>query len=164
MATNTIPRDDNQVPFQNIDSFGVVVKVPTAAFTGGTANTRGNDGGTLDPLPLFTVTGDVLVRIYGVVTVALTNATATVSVGVTDNVAGLLPVTTGTDMVANEIWNDATPTEVGVGLLSNVLGPYLVVNGLDINEYVATADVTAGDIYYVCLWRPMSRDGLVTAA
>ena len=162
--TNTIPRDDNGNPFSNIDSFAVVTKVPSLAFTGGTANTRGDDAGTLDPLPLFTVTGDVLVRIYGVVTVTLTNATATVSVGVTGNVGGLLPVTTGTDMVANEIWNDATPTEVGAGLLSSVLGPYLVVNGLDINEYVATADVTAGDIYYVCLWRPMSRDGNVVAA
>lgn len=156
-------RDDNNIPFTALDSLNVARAAP-AAFTGGTADTRGNDGGTKDPLTLFTVTGDVLVRIFGVCTTALTGATATVSVGVAGNVGGLLPVTTGTDLAANEIWNDVTPTEVGVGVLSNVLGPYLVINGLDIAEYVATANVTAGQIYYICLWRPISADGSVVAA
>lgn len=156
-------KDSNREAYNSIDSFSVV-KASPAAFTGGTANTRGNDGGTSDPFTLFTVTGDVLVRIFGVCTTALTGATATVSVGVAGNVGGLLPVTTGTDFAVNEIWNDATPTEVGVGVLSNVLGPYLVVNGLDIAEYVATANVTAGQIYYICLWRPLSQDGNVVAA
>lgn len=152
---------DKLVP-QGIDQFRVAVARPSA-FDGATANARGNDGGTSDPLTLFTVTGDVLVRLYGVCTTLLAGSTATVSVGVTGNVGGLLPVTTATDLVAAEIWNDATPTEVGVGLLSNVLGPYIVENGIDIAEYVATADVTSGNIYYVCLWRPITPDGNVVA-
>ena len=135
-----------------------------SAFTGATPNTRGDDGGTSDPIKLFTVTGDVLVRIFGVCTTAPTGATATVSVGVAGNVGGLLPVTTATDLVANEIWNDTTPTEVGAGLLSGVLGPYIIVEGLDINEYVATADVATGQIYYVCFWRKISADGNVVGS
>ena len=132
-----------------------------AAFTGATANTRGDKDGTKATMKIFDVTGDVLVRIFGVCTTAPTGATGTVEVGVTGNTAGLLPLTTATDLAANEIWNDATPTEVGAGLLSNILGPYLVVNGLDINEKVATADLTAGQIYYVCFWRPLTADSKV---
>ena len=163
MATTTIPQDDNGRPFENIDSFGVVISRPSA-FTGATVDTRGNDGGTNDPFNLFTITGDVLVRIYGVCTVALAGATATVSVGVTGNTAGLIALATATDFVLNEHYNDATPTSVGVALLSDVLGPYIVVNGLDIQEFVGTANITSGNLYYVCLWRPLSRDGSVVAA
>lgn len=130
------------------------------AFAGGTANKRGNDGGTKDPQPLFTVTGDVLVRIWGVCTVDLAGATATLSVGVTGAVAGLIALTTATDIDASEIWNDATPA-AGVELLSNVLGPYIIEDGNDIIETVATANITSGQVYYICLWMPLSLDGNV---
>lgn len=161
MATNTIPRDDNGIPFAGIDHFGVV-KASPAAFTGGTVNTRGDDGGTSDPLTLFTVTGDVLVRIWGVCTTDLAGATATLSVGVSNSVAALIALTTATDLDAGEIWTDTTPV-IGAELLSSVLGPYIIEDGVDIVEAVGTADITSGQIYYVCLWRPLSRDGLVVA-
>ena len=123
-------RDPNRVPFTSLDSFNVAIAAPTA-FTGGTVNTRGDDGGTLDPLTLFTVTGDVLVGIYGVCTTLLAGATATLSVGVAGNTAGLIALTTATDIDANEIWLDTTPS---VGLdTSDALTYFIVVNGLDIN-------------------------------
>jgi len=162
MATNTIPRDDNQVPFQNIDSFGIVRVAPTA-FDGGTAGARGDDGGTNDPFTLFTVTGDVLVRIFGVCTVDLvSDGGGTLEVGVTGNTALLIAQSTATAIDANEIWNDTTPA-IG-DTLANITGPFVIPNGLDIIESVGTADITAGNIYYICLWRPLSRDGSVVAA
>lgn len=142
--------------FQNIDSFGTAISAPTA-FAGGTANSRGDDGGTSDPFTLFTVTGDVLVRIFGVCTTLLAGATATLEVGVTGNTAALIALTTATEIDANELWNDTTPG-VGTDTLANITGPHVIVNGLDIIETVATADITSGQIYYVCLWRPLSRD------
>lgn len=156
--------NDDKFPFGLAGEGWEVAYAKPSAFDGGTANARGDDAGTSDPLKLFTVTGDVLVRIVGVCTTLLAGATATVSVGVAGNVAGLIALTTATDLVANEIWNDSTPTEVGAGLLSGVLGPYLVVEGLDINEYVATADVTSGQIYYICFWRKVSADGNVVGS
>lgn len=159
---NGFPRDVNQVPFTNIDSFGVVKSAPTA-FVGGTTDARGDSGGTQASYTLFNVTGDVLVRIYGVCTTLLASTTGTLEVGVTGNTAALIAQTTATDIDANEIWNDSTPV-VGVELLSNVLGPYIIVNGLDILEKTATADITSGNIYYICLWRPLSRDGSVVSA
>lgn len=130
-------------------------------FVGTPANARGDHDGTQDPTTIFTVTGDVLVRVFGIVKTTLVGATATIELGVTGNTAGLIALTTATDLVTNEIWGDATPTEVGAGLLSGILGPYIVVNGLDIIETLATANLTGGEITYVCIWRKLSADGKV---
>ena len=146
--------DGNGRPFSSLDSYNVVISRPPA-FTGGTADTRGNDAGTKDPYTLFTVTGDVLVRIWGVCTVDLAGATATVSVGVAGNTAGLIALETATEIDATGIYASATQV-IGTVALASVAGPFVIANGLDIAEYVATASVTSGNIYYICLWRPVS--------
>ena len=147
--------DENRLPFSALDAYNVVISRPPA-FTGGTANTRGDEGGTNDPYTLFTVTGDVLVRMWGVCTVDLAGATATISVGVTGNTAALLAVETATEIDANGIYVSATQV-LGTVALSSVTGPFVIANGLDIIETLATADITSGNIYYICLWRPVSR-------
>ena len=148
--------------FLQIDDFHIAIVKPTA-FTGATDNTRGNDGGTSDPFTLFNVTGDVLVRIFGVCTVSLTGATATISVGVAGNTAGLIALETATEIDANGIYLSATQVS-GVVLLATVTGPHVIVNGLDIIETIGTADIETGNIYYICAWRPLSDDGFVQAA
>ena len=155
-------RDPNQAIHYTLDSFNTEICSPTA-FAGGTADARGNDGGANDPFTLYNVIGDVLVRIFGVCTTSLAGANATLEVGVSGNTAALIAQTTGTDIDVNEIWNDAAPA-VGVDTLANITGPHVVVNGLDIIETVATASITSGNVYYVCLWRPLSRDGSVSSA
>lgn len=155
--------DENGQPLSSLDSFRVAYARP-GPFVGTPANSRGDHDGTQDPTTLFTVTGDVLVRIFAVCTETIVGAGA-IEVGVAGNTAGLIAqITDATSLVANEIWNDATPTEVGAGLLSNVLGPYLVVNGLDIIETLGTANLTDGEVYYVCLWKPLSADGNVVGS
>ena len=148
--------------FLQVDDFHIAVVKPTA-FDGATLNARGNDGGTSDPFTLFNVTGDVLVRIFGVCTASLTGATATISVGVEGNTAGLIALETATEIDANGIYLSATQVS-GVVLLATVPGPFVIVNGLDIIETVATADIETGNVYYICLWRPMSDTGFVEAA
>jgi len=155
-------RDGNGIPFQNIDSFGTVISAPSA-FAGGTTNARGDNDGTNDPFTLFNVTGDVLVRVFGVCTVTLTGASATLEVGVAGNTAALIAQETATDIDENGIFISATQV-IGAVALASVPGPFVIVNGLDIIETVGTADITAGNIYYVCLWRPLSRDGKVVSA
>ena len=138
--------DPSGLPLTALDSFNVELSTPTA-FDGATTDARGNDGGTSDPLTLYTVTGDVLVRIFGVCTTVLAGATATLEVGVANNIAVLIAQTTATDIDAEEIWLGAAPSEISVDALSDVTGPFIIVNGANIIETVATADVTSGQIY-----------------
>ena len=146
----------------DLNQFNVEIATP-APFTGGTGNTRGDKDGTNVNFRLFEVQGEVLVRIYGVVTTTLVGA-GTLEVGVTGNTAGLIAqVADATTLAAGDIYNLATSTVVGATLLSAILGPYVISNGLDIIETSGTADITAGQIYYVCLWTPLSPNGRVKA-
>ena len=155
MNTGKILLDENSTPYSALDSYNVAVCRPTP-FIGGTANARGDKDGTDVSHTLFTVTGDVLVRIYGVVTTTLVGA-GTIEVGVTGNTAGLIAqVANATDLATGDFYYAATSAKVGATLLSDILGPYIITNGLDILEKVGTADITAGNIYYVCLWRPIA--------
>lgn len=143
-----------------LDHFKIVRAEPSA-FAGGTTDARGDhDGATSGVTTLFTVTGDVLVRIWGVCTTSLEGSSATVSVGVTGNTASLIALETATDIDENGIYLSATQV-IGAVSLATVPGPFVIANGLDIIETVATASVTAGQIYYVCLFRALSADGKV---
>lgn len=148
--------------FLQIDDFHIAVVKPTA-FAGGTTNARGHDGGTNDPFTLFNVTGDVEVRIFGVCTVSLGGATATLEVGVAGNTAGLIAQEVATEIDANGIYLSATAVS-GTVLLATITGPFIIVNGLNIIETVGTTNITSGNVYYICLWRPLSDDGFVEAA
>ena len=131
-----------------------------ATFAGGTANARGDFDGTGNPATLFTVTGTVMVVIFGHCTTLLAGASATLEVGVSGNTAALIAQTLGTDIDAGEVWRDATP-----GLGAETLNdPIVIVGGADIIETVGTANLTGGVITYYCLWLPLSADGNVVAA
>lgn len=161
MVSGIIPRDGNRVPLLD-PTFGVVAKATPSAFTGGSANTRGDDGGTLDPLTLFTVTGDVLARVYGVCTVDLVSAGGgTLEVGIAGNTARFIAQTTATAIDAGEHWFDGTPV---ASLPFASVPQYTLSNGQNIIETVGTADITAGQIYYICIYYPLSGDGNVVAA
>lgn len=154
-------RDDNRVPLTSLDSFECLKIAPTA-FAGGTSNARGDDGGTGDPYTLATVTGDVIVGIVGVCTVDLASAGGgSVSLGLTDNVTLFNAATTATAIDANELWLDTSPA---IGKPLDNLSFFLVGNGESIVEAVSTADVTAGNIYYIIFWRPITPGSRVTSA
>ena len=129
---------------------------------------RGNwnftdDTGDTGAYTIFTVTGDVVLEVFGVCNTTLTGATATIQLGVTGNTAVLIALTTGTDLLANEIWHDTTPTTT-VEQIANTTRQFIVTNGQDAILTIATAALTAGDIDFYALWRPLSTDGNVVAA
>jgi hypothetical protein len=78
-------------------------------FAGATANDPGDYDGTGNPATLFNVSGTVRMRILAKCLVNLAGANATVEVGTALSTAGLIALTTATDIDANEIWHDATP-------------------------------------------------------
>jgi len=148
-----------QIP--SLDGYEVAVSVP-AAFTGATTATRGDKDTASGLWTLFQVNGDVIVRIFGVSTLTPVGASGTLEVGIVGNTAGLIAQTTATTIVTNYLWSDSTPS-YGLDLLSTVLGPYVLVNGQDIIETTKTTDLTAGNIYYVCLYKPLTPGSSVKA-
>lgn len=138
-----------------INSNEAFVTSKTIAFDGSAGN------GAQGTANLFTVSGDVLVQLVGACTESLAGASATISVGITGNTAGLIAVTTATNITNGVGWNDSTPSTVE--LLVNSATPRLLVNGPDIFATIATANITDGTVKIYCLWRPLSTDGSIVA-
>lgn len=154
-----MPLTDNNGTYMTLDSFNVAEATPSA-FIGGTLNARGDHDGTGDGKVMFSVTGTVLVRVFGICTVDLAGATATIELGVTGNTAALIAQSTATDLDAGELWKDTSP-ELGVDTLANLPGPFIIADGADIIETIGTANITSGNVKYICLWRPLSPNGKV---
>ena len=115
--------------------------------------------------PLFTVTGNVLVNVFGVCDTNLdSGGAATISIGTAGNVANIISVTTATVIDDGDLWITNVPTvqtqaiseSSGIGL------PWVVNDGQDITIDILTATITAGVIDFYCLWRPLSSDANVT--
>jgi hypothetical protein len=151
------PRDANGVPFYD-PNYGFVA-TKTVTFTGGT-NANGDFDGTGNPSTLFTVTGTIRCKLLAKCTTNLAGASATLSVGTALSAAGLIALTTATDIDAGEIWHDANP-DASVEL-SSVLTEKIVSQ--DIKATVGTANITSGVIVFTLYWYPLSYDGNVVAA
>lgn len=132
----------------------------TMTLAGGTTNDPGDFDGTGNPATLFTVTGVVAMKLFAVCTTALVGASATIEVGVTGGTATLIAQTTAANIIAKEIWHDATP-DARVEL-SSIATEKIVTD--NVIQTIATANVTAGVLRYFCVWRPISDDGRVTVA
>lgn len=143
----------------SLDSFNIIRSSPSA-FTGNTDSTRG-DADNTPTTDIFAVTGEVLVGIFGVCTTNLVQdgATATLALGVAGNTGALISATNVNEIDANEIWLDTSPT-VGVNTI-DALTYFIIVNGLNIIETVATKDVDSGQMFYSLLWRPIGTTGSV---
>lgn len=133
----------------------------TITFVGGTTNGIGDHDGTSDPFTIFTVTGDVLVEVIGVVKTTLVGA-GTLEVGVTDATASILAqVSDATTLAVNEFWGADATVSLAEGFTSTFHG---IGGGLDIIGTVGTANITAGVIDFYVLWRPLSDDANIVAA
>lgn len=117
---------------------------------------------------VFTVTGNVMARAVGVVSTAIqadTGNDGTISLGVEDNVAILLPavVANETNFAIGDVWADATTTKEA-DVLENG-GNYVAIgNGEDIEINVLVEDITAGVIDLYVEWYPLSSGASLVAA
>lgn len=121
------------------------------------ALTTGATGATT----LFTVTGDVVVRLFAKCTTLLdSDGAATIEAGISGNTAALIAQTAYSVIDANEIWVDASSPAT----VEALPGQFILVGGTDIIQTIATEAIKAGVLTYYCLWSPLSADGNVTAA
>jgi hypothetical protein len=123
------------------------------------------DTGAQAAYTVFTVTGNVLFHYFmGVCETGVTSGgAATIEVGVSGNTAALIAQATGTDLIANELWHDATPTTT-LEQVDPTGRAFAVSNGQDVILTIATADLTAGKINFYCTWSPLSAGSSVIAA
>lgn len=142
-------RDENFVPIQGLGFTASKAITYSALTTGATGTTT-----------LFTVTGVVAVRLFGVVSGTNITGSGTIEAGIAGNTAALLAQTTGTDLDVGDIWIDASaPATVEALPALSILAA-----GTDIIQTIATDTLTAGTLTYYCLWFPISSDGNLVAA
>jgi hypothetical protein len=147
--TATQQRDANR---QVITSNEAFVRESTWTFAAATTGATGAH-------TVFTVTGNVLVTVFGICDTDLTSGgAAKVEMGVTGNTTGLIAQTTATTIDNGDIWVDASAA-VGVEALP---GAFILNDGNDIILTISDATVTAGVIDFYCLWRPLSSGADIT--
>jgi len=112
------------------------------------------------PVTVFTVTGDVVMGVFGIVKESLTTSDAiTAELGVSGDTPKLIAqVADATGLAQNEIWHDATPDATIEN--ESVVVPKIVSNGQDAILTLG-GTVTAGSIAFYCLWYPLSSNGNV---
>lgn len=143
MATinSAFQRDANRVPI-TLNGITLTKEITYSALT----------TGAVGATTLFTVTGVVAVKLFGVCSVNLAGS-GTIEAGIAGNTAALLAQTTGTDIDANEIWVDTGPATV------EALPAQYILNGTNIIQTIGTDTLTGGTLTYYCLWSPISSDG-----
>lgn len=125
---------------------------------------------TSSPLTVFTVTGTVLCRVYGVVGATAFTSTidlGTLSIGIVASTQLFLP-TSAVNAVATQfgigtVWIDATPTLLGEAAVASNL-TWAFVNGTPIIVTIATQSMTAGAITLYCDYLPISAGASVVSA
>ena len=108
---------------------------------------------------IFTVTGDVIVKIIPVCTTDVTSAAAAnVRLGVVGSDQAMIADTVATTIDAREIWHDAGSDSEIEAL--GVAKEYIITDG---NNIILTPDgqVDLGTIIFYCDWVPLSADGNV---
>ena len=153
MKTSTaLYRDANSIPIANL---GLITK-KTITFAGLTTDAWGDDGGVLDGAAIFTVTGVVQARVFGVCTTNLAGA-GTHAVGIAGATTIYLPTEAATDINAGDfVVNNATVAAyliLGEQDAAADNFPLYALNGQDIIMTVAGgANIESGVIDYYCIW------------
>ena len=118
---------------------------------------------TTGTVSLFTVTGDVIIRILATCgTDVASAAAANIELGVTGDTDALIASTLSTDLAAREVWSDASPNSE-IEALDSALLDYFVTDGNDV-ILTLSDQVDSGVLEFVCWWIPVSTTGVVVAA
>lgn len=112
---------------------------------------------------IFTLTGAVWVeKIAGWgITTPTSAGGGTLALGVTGSTALFIAATTATTLTNGKTWQTTTPNASGLAVpaaLSNIAIAASII------ATVATADITAGVLEFVVVYRPLSSDGQLVAA
>ncbi len=120
--------------------------------------------GAVGNVPLFTVTGEVLIAIlvpFCTENLAEAAPTATLALGVTGSTSLLIAATNAVDIDANEFWVDTAPDPFGIVVPAALKDIAITDN---IVGTVGAQNITDGTIRFDLYWAPLSTNGLVVPA
>jgi len=121
--------------------------------------------GAVGNVPLFTVTGEVLVVYlvpYTVLTLTEALATATLALGVTNLTSLFIAATNAVNLLTGEFWTEATgggTANAGIAVPAALKDIAITSN---IVGTVATQAVNGGTLRFDVYYLPLSSDGLVS--
>lgn len=148
-VAQTFTRDANRVP---ITYLGLQTS-KTIAFTGAAGL------GAVGTVTLFTVTGEVMVNVFGFCTEDLVSAGGgTVEVGTSSSTAALCNQQNATAIDNHEVWHNSA---LAVG--ANVAAHLHPVDQ-DVILTIGTGNVTDGTITFYANWSPISEGATLVAA
>lgn len=131
-------------------------------FGGGKVEKAVTFSNTTGVVSLFTVTGDVVVRVVAVCATGCASAGGcSGEVGIAGSTAGIIAATDMTLLAAREIWHDASPDAEIEAL--GTMREFIVSDGNDI-VLTLSAQVDSGGLAFYCFWTKLSSDGNVVAA
>lgn len=117
------------------------------------------------PITLFTVTGQVYLRVHGAFTTLMVSTanTGTLAVGFSGQTTLLLGTTTmnGTNGILNSVWTDTAPTVTAKAIATATELGFLVSNQ-NVILTIATNNMTAGGAILFCEWEPLSPGASIT--
>jgi hypothetical protein len=143
-------------PMPVTTSFSGRLVTKTITFTG--AAHLGLSGSAI---PLFSVTGNCFIKVFGVCSVDLTSSGGTLETGIVGNTAALIAQTTASTIDAGELWYDNTPV-VGTTAVTNITER--LISDADIIGTVGSADITAGTLKWYLYFLPLEKDATISAA
>ncbi len=128
----------------------------TVAFDGGAGS------GGIGSVALYTVTGAVRVKITAICTETLVGA-ATLECGIAGSTAGIIAqIADATDLIAGELWYDATPTtKIDTEAVDNL--EFVLGDGQDLLLTIGAANITDGTIAFKVRWEPLTSGATVVA-
>lgn len=144
---------------QNMNGTGVRYNAPnygSVSITFAAATT-----GSVATHEILTITGLVRLRVAALCTVNVAGS-GSIQLGLEGVTDALIGTTTGTDIDANELWYDTSPT-TAYDTFANVVFDR-VINGLDVGYEITTDTLTAGNIVFYYWWEPLNSTGAVVAA
>jgi hypothetical protein len=144
--------------------FGNMILMPFPATFGQSLVTKAvTFANTTGAVALFTVTGDVIVRLITVCTTDCASAGAcNGEIGIAGATGVIVPTTDITTLAAREIWHDASP-DAEIEATSDAMHDVVISDGNDI-ILTLSAQADSGALAVYCFWFPLSADGNVSAA
>lgn len=118
--------------------------------------------GAIGTVPLFTVSGQVLLAVVAVCSTNLAGATATHRVGNSTTTNRYQAQVTATNIVAGDTID--LSGEVAAGTAPGTTPNQVAFNAESVIATIGTAAISAGVLTYYCFYRPLSAGATVSAA